>query len=190
MYILINLDFICYLAEAPIRLAGFSIFVSASNKTNWTQSELCYKSGNKIPDVAKETSVKCFTVMYGKYVIIYNDRLGIKPYRFSQDAIVELCDVKVPVLAENGSEGENYWRIRLAQNLKCGITHQSSAVECSWIHLTMYFRYDSFVIEFQNMKKEILVKFFFSMTCFLLPDCFRLVNKSYFSFISVYVGVS
>ncbi|XP_069135096.1 uncharacterized protein [Argopecten irradians] len=76
----------------PQRLAGFELYLS--NTSDWTSGMRCYKDNTPTESsMALFLSISCQNV--ARYVTIYNDR-RIKTYPwYSDDAVLELCEVSV-----------------------------------------------------------------------------------------------
>jgi hypothetical protein len=88
----LNIVYLSYFADA-YRLAGYSLFVSNSS-TSKTDGYLCYHhTGTTLPAVFQ--NVKCNHL--GQYVIFYNerDKLGNNPAGYSNEVLIELCNVEV-----------------------------------------------------------------------------------------------
>ncbi|KAK3091157.1 hypothetical protein FSP39_017576 [Pinctada imbricata] len=85
--------------DGPRRLAGFSIYTSKDKKEgNWTNEELCFHDKTGQSHIAQERKINCKKSIEGRYVVIYNKRPvdgGIRDA--SENAILELCEVDVPV---------------------------------------------------------------------------------------------
>ena len=88
----LNIVYLSYFAGGN-RLAGYSLFVSNSS-TSKTDGYLCYHhTGTTLPDVFQ--NVTCNHL--GQYVIFYNERkkLGNNPAGYSNEVLIELCNVEV-----------------------------------------------------------------------------------------------
>ena len=88
----LNIVYLSYFAD-EYRLAGYSLFVSNSS-TSKTDGYLCYHhTGTTLPAVFQ--NVNCDHL--GQYVIFYNERdeLGNNTAGYSNEVIIELCNVEV-----------------------------------------------------------------------------------------------
>lgn len=80
------------------RLAGFKLYVSftdVSNTASIQSTTLCYKDGPKLPPLNFTTTC----MMYGRYVIFYNERLdGVSypiGYELVNSVVMEICELTV-----------------------------------------------------------------------------------------------
>lgn len=75
------------------RFLGFSIFIS--NTTMKEDGWLCFHDNSfyNLTTIPAILTLEC--IMHGRYVIYYNERKEGQPHYYSDEAIIELCELKV-----------------------------------------------------------------------------------------------
>lgn len=75
------------------RFLGFSIFIS--NTTMKEDGWLCFHDNSfyNLTTIPAILTLEC--IMHGRYVIYYNERKEGQPHYYSDEAIIELCELEV-----------------------------------------------------------------------------------------------
>ncbi|XP_062567735.1 multiple epidermal growth factor-like domains protein 10 [Saccostrea cucullata] len=96
-------DYNRYIMRQRGRFAGFSLYISDTPKKE--DGHLCYK--NTLPLPPLEFNTTC--IVYGRYVIYYNERLdGVTyPDGYKYQIYTQLCEVEVRGCAKAGVYGSN-----------------------------------------------------------------------------------